>query len=251
MMNALLNHPINDDFIIAPYQHGVSINTPEKSKSLCHYNSLKKLKSLPFNVFILDTESGLRDANDHVVDVYRSDSLSQVLGKKVTDMCEYQFASRVLVTDKAVLQHGSLQILEEAGRLFDDSFIQMISFKYPLYFQENLIGILGFAIPLQCHNVNAFTQSLLSLTNTGLLCQNKLVFANLTNGTLLDGTYYNQHECNLLKYVLRGRTAKEIARELNLSYRTIEHQFERLKLKANCKSRSELIDKAFDWFILG
>ena len=53
---------------------------------------------------------------------------------------------------------------------------------------------------------------------------------------------FRQSEC--LFFVLRGRTNKEIAKILNLSFRTIECHIEELKDKFNCKTKSALIDAA-------
>ena len=51
-------------------------------------------------------------------------------------------------------------------------------------------------------------------------------------------------ECFYL--VARGKTAKEIARVLNIDYRTVEVHIERLKRKLDCHTKSQLIEKAFE-----
>ena len=50
----------------------------------------------------------------------------------------------------------------------------------------------------------------------------------------------SRREMECLFYTLSGRSAKEIASILSLSTRTIEHYLEKLKLKLNCTSKSEL-----------
>ena len=50
-------------------------------------------------------------------------------------------------------------------------------------------------------------------------------------------------ECLLL--LLKGRTYKEIARDLDISFRTVEGYFGNLKIKLNYTSRSDLFDKAY------
>ncbi|WP_419421496.1 helix-turn-helix transcriptional regulator (plasmid) [Legionella sp. D16C41] len=44
-----------------------------------------------------------------------------------------------------------------------------------------------------------------------------------------------------LKYLSRGKTAKEIAREMGISYRTVEVYIAQLKEKLECDSSKELI----------
>ncbi len=51
-----------------------------------------------------------------------------------------------------------------------------------------------------------------------------------------------ENECLLL--LAKGRTAKAIAIQMGISFRTIEGYIERLKLKFNCSSKSALIDAA-------
>ncbi|MBA2649585.1 MAG: helix-turn-helix transcriptional regulator [Legionella sp.] len=48
-----------------------------------------------------------------------------------------------------------------------------------------------------------------------------------------------QYDC--LYYLARGMTIKEIALQLKLSARTVEHYLEAIKDKLNCRTRSELI----------
>ena len=51
-----------------------------------------------------------------------------------------------------------------------------------------------------------------------------------------------QSEC--LYHLVRGRPIREIAKQMDLSPRTVEHYLEAVKSKLNCKTRSELIEKA-------
>ena len=50
----------------------------------------------------------------------------------------------------------------------------------------------------------------------------------------------------MLKHLIRGRTAKEVAVIMHLSKRTVENNIARMKDKSGCKNKSELIDKYFD-----
>lgn len=51
-------------------------------------------------------------------------------------------------------------------------------------------------------------------------------------------------ETECLYYLIRGYTAKMIARVLLISYRTVENHIEQLKIKFKCNTKAELIDKA-------
>jgi DNA-binding CsgD family transcriptional regulator len=50
-------------------------------------------------------------------------------------------------------------------------------------------------------------------------------------------------EVECLLYLLRGHTAKQTARQLQLSYRTVEFYIANVKDKLHCRTRSKLIEK--------
>lgn len=52
-------------------------------------------------------------------------------------------------------------------------------------------------------------------------------------------------ETDCLFFVIRGKTAKEISRFLNISVKTVEHHIENIRQKLNCKNKNEIICKAF------
>lgn len=53
----------------------------------------------------------------------------------------------------------------------------------------------------------------------------------------------SRQEINTLVYLIRGRSAKQTAKILQLSPRTVETFLQSAKRKLNCNSTSELIDK--------
>lgn len=52
----------------------------------------------------------------------------------------------------------------------------------------------------------------------------------------------SKRENEVLAHLARGKTAKAIGMQLNLSRRTIEHHIANIKYKTNCNSRAELIN---------
>ena len=54
----------------------------------------------------------------------------------------------------------------------------------------------------------------------------------------------SRRESEALYYVIRGKTAKETGRILNISYKTVEKYHENLKHKLDCTTRSQVIEKA-------
>lgn len=69
----------------------------------------------------------------------------------------------------------------------------------------------------------------------------------LHHATFYDSDYgevkFTQRELMCIHYLLQYKTATEIAFFLNLSKRTVESYIEHIRLKLNCTSKSELIEK--------
>lgn len=60
-----------------------------------------------------------------------------------------------------------------------------------------------------------------------------------------------KREAEVLHFVLLGSSASQIAEQLNLSRRTVEHYVDHIKYKFNCFSKSELISKTHEIQALG
>lgn len=56
-------------------------------------------------------------------------------------------------------------------------------------------------------------------------------------------TLLTKRELEVLKYILLGKTAKQIAKEINLSHRTIEEYTGKIKRKLQCHHKSEIYSK--------
>ncbi|MGQ3887783.1 LuxR C-terminal-related transcriptional regulator [Legionella sp. CNM-1927-20] len=83
-----------------------------------------------------------------------------------------------------------------------------------------IIGVIGL-YSMQQHS---------SITNSICLKANSLAI------------YGQQRKC--LKYLIQGLSAKEIAKKMNLSHRTIEYYLQILRKKLACRNKAELIIKA-------
>lgn len=55
-----------------------------------------------------------------------------------------------------------------------------------------------------------------------------------------DHLYLTKKEAECVAYMLEGATAKQIAKKLNISFRTVEAHFRKIKEKLNCSNKDEL-----------
>lgn len=145
--------------------------------------------------------------------------------------------------DKEAMKYNSRTILD-IHRFSDGKIRTCISKKTPLRDKQGtIIGTIT-----QTSEIN---KAILKKIGGLLIESNSKYNMRETNSiTLLtdkDDKYkLTKRESECLFYTLRGKTAKEIARILKLSPRTIEDYLDKVKMKFFCASKSELISKAFE-----
>lgn len=113
--------------------------------------------------------------------------------------------------------------------------------RFPLYDQDGHIeATLGIAFEVPYSKVDQSLTQVKALLNTlpsQTICpekakHQKTEFDNLT-----------QREQQVVCLVARGKTLKEVAKDLSLSPRTVETYFDSAKHKLGCKTKSELIQR--------
>ncbi len=127
----------------------------------------------------------------------------------------------------------------------DGSTMLHLCHKMPLYNEKNkIIGIGGVGIELTRHSYKNIVSL---LTFSGLNIEN---FTKQPTQKNPDFVYANidlsKRQAQIISFLLRGFSAKLMAKELNLSKRTIEFYLTRLKDKLECKNKHELVNKAFE-----
>jgi DNA-binding CsgD family transcriptional regulator len=119
-----------------------------------------------------------------------------------------------------------------------------LSTKAPLYNNEKIVaGVIVHAIDIT-HSTTLELGSLLAkiaVSTPGELIegQNSFLLSHKFNHIKL-----SDREAECLFFILRGKTAKLIARYLGISSRTVEVYFNDLKIKFNVQNKHGLIDKA-------
>ncbi len=60
---------------------------------------------------------------------------------------------------------------------------------------------------------------------------------------ILDGAHLTSREVQCLRLLQQGKTAKQTAKELHLSYRTVESYLDNIKVKLDATSKAELLKR--------
>jgi DNA-binding CsgD family transcriptional regulator len=228
----------SEDTRVIRHQHGFRLATPADVSGCL---TVKNIFDLPMPAYFLDTRSHMVAVNEETAELVGRQTISDTLGKTAIDFCSSEFGSLCLYNDSSVIASGKSKVIEETGHRNDDALLQVISFKLPWYLDDKIIGLLGFSIYTDADSFNDFAPSLSQLLSTGLLDSN-------ASGLIPKFRYNNfdihlsQRENEIMMHLSRGRTAKNIAIILGISYRTVENHIARIKNKFDCTTKSELID---------
>lgn len=229
---------ISNELCISRYRNGVKLIPP--SETLSPHYTVGSLRKLPFNTYFLQPDSVIAHINEQTAETMGFISLDSGIGKTVFDVTSEELAFPIIQVDRQVIKNNCLKIVEELILRNDGVEYIFVSTKAPLYDNQNKVtGIFGCSILLNGQR-QPMVESLAHITKMGLL-NGAALLINENNNLLLTS---RQKDC--LYYLAKGMTAKEIAAKLSLSSRTVEHYLEAVKVKLQCSSRSELIDKAFE-----
>lgn len=203
------------------------------------------LLNIPGFAFFKDLDGKFLGANKLLMNLIGYNSLDQLQGTTDFEMkCEaVNFANNFVLQDKKALENGSVSMLE-LHRLADNKEWVYLTKKQPMRDEQGKI------IGVACHSTVVDHPLLVHALMT-LVDKDRSLYSCLTHGS-----YYidNQHEkynltereAECLFYLLRGKSARDIGERLKISPRTVESYIENIKMKFNCKLKSDLIETAIE-----
>lgn len=204
--------------------------------------TVDQLLALPMSAWLLDKSGATIIINAEGIDVCGFGSLQQALGHSIADVSQKKSAGVLIDNCIEVMQRDETRIFEETHVRKDNIVQQFLSVKSPLYDQtQQIIGVCGFSIVLGRHSI---ADSLNLLSQMALLGPSQVQQKQDPLSTL----NLPPREKQCLQLVCKGYTAKMIAKELALSFRTVECYLETLKKRLGAESRSDLIAMAADLY---
>jgi DNA-binding CsgD family transcriptional regulator len=223
---------IDPDFLIQPCKQGISFIAPELTRehSIC---SVNHLMDLPLAVYFYNTDSDFMMANEDCAALVAADSPASMKGKSPATYCNKAFSDKIITIDNETMRSESMRVVEETGSRIDESIIQCMSVKLPIYTDNKVSGLLGFSITTGIDSIKFFSAKMRELINTRLIGQTSLL--NADNVSTL-----TKREQEVLHFLLRGHTAKKIGETLSISRRTVENAIARIKEKTYCRTKAEL-----------
>lgn len=238
-MKPYFNKPIVIDRIgITKYQNGMLLY--DTLKNTDHYSlllSFHDLLALPYSVYLLDEQGATININEIGATVCGFQSPELAVGKTIFDVSSGVSAKDLLHNCESVLRQESVKLFDEFNTRFDGRLLHFLSIKYPCYdVDHQLRGTLGVSIVIGEHPL---AEAITHLTQLGLLPKNTPPNPAIT--LKLGNVSLTPREKECLELTVKSYTAKQIAKKLSISPRTVEEYINQIKLKFNVSSKQELI----------
>jgi DNA-binding CsgD family transcriptional regulator len=230
--------------LIEPYNGGIKLISPMKKSAVPLIKTIDFLLKLPMSFYLLDSEGQTLIINEEGATVCGYASVEQSIGKSILAVGEKESAQQLIDNCREVLTLNSVKIFDEKYIRKDGNQQQFLSVKCPWYDQNDKInGICGFSIVLGQHSL---ANSLSFITQLNLLNQLSSVHQEMFNFKRALTSQLTKREMDCLHLTVKGFTAKRIARELNISFRTVEEYLANIRIKLGATSKSQLIEMVLE-----
>lgn len=240
---------ISNELIIQRCGQGIRLADPNPHTAVDHVASVFNIMRMPMNFYFMDRGSHMIKMNDVTALTCGYLSAEDGVGKSLRDVGKCASTEQILANDREVMHTLSCKVSTESYTRHDDIELTAISIKYPWLQNNQAIGVFGCSILLGYAGAPSLHDALSALMQTGLLMTHIDQTSKLP-GWDFNGVYFDQRDKDILYLLVRGKTAKNIAKQMGLSHRTIEHRLESIKHKLGTSSKSELIERIVDQFIV-
>lgn len=170
-----------------------------------------------------------------------------IIGKNDYQLPWEQFAKVYQDGNKKIISTGKSIIFLHPMQMFNSQQIIILTQKSPVYDEsQKIVGVNGtvsVVATLECFQ-NILKLNQYDYSVTGKNKNYDPIQYELSN----DFSQFDlsKRETICLFYLIRGKTAKEIAEIIYLSKRTVEKHIDNIRLKLHCNTKSEIIAKAID-----
>ncbi|MFA6302689.1 MAG: helix-turn-helix transcriptional regulator [Legionella sp.] len=197
--------------------------------------------SLPCLMGWKDRNSRYLGITDYMIEFIGMEPRDKLLGKNDSLIAPFEaFSEHYMYCDQIAMNVNPIQTIEK-NTTANNGIIEVSVTKHPIYNNalDKVVGVFFFAVPINnLSSQQSTSQTLSSAQSSLVLSSTHYVFAiNNENKTKL-----TIKESRVFYYYLRGRTSKQIANTLSLSFRTVEDHIHSIKNRLNCKSRADIID---------
>lgn len=220
---------------------------------------------IPGHVYWLNRDGVYLGCNDQQAKSAGLASSNDVVGLRNKDFTWLANADILDATNELVMSTGKTIVLAEDGPLFDGTEATFISTKSPLFDAAGeVVGLIGNSIDITKRkspedSLLHFERVLNQICKQDMWRCSSFVVPESINQQLVNDSIFSagidkkvcchksltlrEKECAYC--LIKGATAKEIAKLLNISVRTVDSHIEHMKSKLLCCSKSQLVQKLF------
>lgn len=251
MMNCKSSFEISNELLVYRHHNGIKLVRPDQfnkqrnSRDLFYTgHTTASILSLPLCVYFGNVDSKNLKINELTIEASGFISVKDAIGKTVAAVLKKESAIRTIAHDKDVMLNHKRKIIEQVEVRKDDINLHTLSIKLPWYGDNNdILGYLGCSIVA---GRQSLSDSLSQVSQLGLLSPSKAT--DLFPGSEINHIYLSERETECLQLYTQGKTAKEIAKIVNLSHRTVENYIYNIKVKMSVSTKAELIHKTINYF---
>lgn len=229
----------SNEWLFVRFRNGIKLIKADQMKTIDKEalpgKKLGTILNLPVSVYFLSTDGSTVTMNEEGARICGFNSPEDSIGKSLLAVSEEEAAIQLIDNCKRVLAAEDMQVFEEENRRSNTK-QQFLSFKAPWYSEEGeVIGVCGISIVLGQHPL---AESLAVISELGFLGPNK------PSAGILRGVQLTERETDCLRLAMQGLSAKQIAKELAISHRTVEEYLVNVRVKTGAISKAQLLEWA-------
>ncbi len=238
---------LSHELILQPFNNGLMLVDPQKHSAQPNPCSLGSLQKKHFHAYIYDMNHQFCFVNENFFKSGRVLSNKCIVNKNLKKIFPNE-GEMLTQNNNTVLTHHQAKMFDETILSEKHQLQPFFSLKIPLYKDNHLAGVFGFSLLLGETSLANTLQEIthLGLLNSFLKNSENNYFKKLTYGNKFEKIFLTERQSQILHLTIRGKSSKEIAKQIGLSYRTVQHYLDTIKMKFNVSSKSELISKVLD-----
>lgn len=209
----------------------------------------QKIRSFPATVYAKYTDGTYVGANDSLIEMAGLTSVTDIKNKTDEELCWSASSEALRQNDLSVLENERAICQIENVVDCNENKIDMLSFKLPFYSNdEKVVGLLGISInsekqptsdlfDMLTQTMRTFESDYPALSANSLMQRKQA--AMKSRQEILNRLTQRERDC--VKCLCQGLSAKETAKVLGLSYRTVEVYYEKIKVKLGVRRKIEIL----------
>ncbi len=225
------------ELLIQPFRRGIKLVRPDSIENNSRFKTLEQVLNLSANIYLINTNSVIEEINEQTIITAGFRSVKKAIGQTSLAAATQESAEFEFRHDRAVISSRQMIMKDELYIRQDGISWSSLAIKLPWYYDEQLIGVFGCTIVLDKPHATSLADILAQIAGIGIL-------APVSSTQPNSDVYLTKRQKQVLKLVGLGKTIREIALQLSLSPRTVEHHIEHIKDKLNASTKADLISLA-------